>query len=200
MFMEKTEDSSYIDAKGRTRWRRNDTLAAELKQLGDFLIISGYEESHATRYARLAHTISRYPESLERLHQEERLTDVPGVGGTIAAYIAEYLETGTCAKREEWVRETPLSVLELTAIPGLGAKTVRALYREHGIDSLAALEAALNSGVLDAADGIGPKTRETMRRHIAGQPPRQATPPDGTAARRRAPAAPPPPPRRPKGA
>jgi len=54
----------YKDAKGRTRWVRNDEVGAIVKQLGDYLIIGGYPEEHAKRYAQLAHTISRWPESI----------------------------------------------------------------------------------------------------------------------------------------
>lgn len=36
---------------------RNDEVASIVKQLGDYLIIGGYPEQHAKRYAQLAHTI-----------------------------------------------------------------------------------------------------------------------------------------------
>ena len=68
--MNTKDDESYTDAKGRTRWHRNDEIAKNLQQLHDILVIGGYEESHATRYARLAYTISRHPESVEALHDE----------------------------------------------------------------------------------------------------------------------------------
>ena len=61
--MQRDNEESYIDEKGRLRWHCNDRLAEQLKQLYDFLVIGNYEESHASRYPRLAHTISRHPES-----------------------------------------------------------------------------------------------------------------------------------------
>ncbi len=161
------KDKSYVDYKGRRRWRRNDQIAEQIKQLGDFLIIGGYEESHATRYSKLAHTISRHPESIVRLYKEGRLGKIFGVGGTIAKVVSEFLETGTCTKIEEWSKQTPKTVLELTAIPGLGAKTARTLYQEHGIESLGALREALDNGELDGVKGMGKKTIETIRQHIS---------------------------------
>jgi len=161
------KDKSYVDYKGRRRWRRNDQIAEQIKQLGDFLIIGGYEESHATRYSKLAHTISRHPESIVRLYKERRLGKISGVGGTIAKIVSEFLETGTCTKIEEWSKQTPKTVLELTAIPGLGAKTARTLYQEHGIESLGALREALDNGELDGVKGMGKKTIETIRQHIS---------------------------------
>lgn len=142
----------------------NEELARELKDLGDLLVIGGYEESHATRYAKLAYQIPRLPESVEQMHREGRLRELPGVGETVAQIIAEYLTTGTCAKRQEWEREhAPTSVLELVSIPGLGAKTARRLYAERGIASLAAFAEALDTGALDDFKGLGPKLRQAVR-------------------------------------
>lgn len=163
-------DTFTLDEKGRTRWKRNEEIAEKLKQLGDFLIIGGYEESHATRYGRLAYTISRYPLSVVDLYQEGRLNAIEGIGDTIAGIVGELLETGTCRKWTQWARHTPPTVLELTAIPGLGAKTIRTLYQEHGIDSLNALHQALADHRLDRVKGLGAKTLETMRQSLAGRP------------------------------
>lgn len=156
----------YVDTKGRWRWHRNDWVAGELKKLGDFLVIGGYEESHALRYGRLAHTISRYPESVELLHREGRLHEIPGVGKTIATIIGEYLETGDCTKKKEWAKQAPLTVLDIAAIPGIGAKTVRTLYQRYGITSLEDLQRALERGQLDGIKGIGKKTVERLKRHF----------------------------------
>ncbi len=165
--MASIKDKSYVDYKGRRRWHRNDQIAEQIKQLGDFLIIGGYEESHATRYSKLAHTISRHPESIVRLHKEGSLGKITGVGGTIANIVSEFLETGTCTKMEEWAKQTPKTVLELTAIPGLGAKTARTLYQEHGIEGLGALREALDNGELDGVKGMGKKTIETIRQQVS---------------------------------
>lgn len=165
--MASIKDKSYVDYKGRRRWQQNDQVAEQLKQLGDFLIIGGYEESHAVRYSKLAHTISRYPEAIGQLYREGRLSEIPGVGGAIAKIVSEFLETGTCTKMEEWAKQTPKTVLELTAIPGLGAKTARTLYQVHGIESLGALREALDNGELDGVKGMGKKTIETIRQHIS---------------------------------
>ena len=158
---------SYTDAKGRRRWHRNDWLAEELVRLHDFLVIGGYEETHATVYKRLFYTLSRYPEPVDRLHAEGRLGEIPDVGPTIAVLIGEYLRTGTCAKKEEWAEHRPITLLEIAEVPGLGVKMARTLYSEHGIDSLDALEFALASGRLDRVKGLGAKTREKIARHIA---------------------------------
>lgn len=162
-----TEEGAYVDEKGRTRWRRNDEIAEKLTDLYDFLVIGGYEESHARRYNQLAYAISRHPELIDALHAADRLGEIPGIGGTVATIIGEYVERGTCGKFEEFAEGTPPSVLELTAIPRLGAKTARLLYGEHGIDSLAKLKEALDAGALQKIKGMGPKMLETIAAHAA---------------------------------
>nr|CAA9242509.1 hypothetical protein AVDCRST_MAG63-2506 [uncultured Armatimonadetes bacterium] len=171
----KDEDEAYADAKGRTRWPGNEDLADKLKALGDYLIIGGYDESHAARYNQLAYRISRHPEPVRELHRDKRLREIDGVGDTIADIIGELIESGTCAKWKNWAENTPETVLEMRTIPGLGVKTIRALYREHGIDCLAALREALADGRLDGVKGLGPKTREAIRAAPRSQ---GAPPPD----------------------
>ena len=167
-------DTFTLDENGRTRWKRNEEIAAKLKQLGDFLIIGGYEESHAARYAKLAYTLARYPLSVVELHNDGRLSAIEGIGDTIAGIVGELLETGTCRKWEGWARHTPVSVLELTFIPGLGAKTIRTLYQEHGIDSLDALEAALVGHRLSRVKGLGAKTLEAIHQTLDSRSPSHA--------------------------
>ena len=165
--MSTKDDASYTDQKGRTRWRCNDEIAEKLRQLHDILVIGGYEESHATRYSRLAYTISRHPESVEELHREGRLSAISGVGETIAEIIGEFIETGTCTKLEEFAEHTPKTVLELTALPGVGIKTAKVLYDELGIDSLASLGEALNDDRLEGFKLMTKKTQERIRQHIS---------------------------------
>lgn len=165
-----SEDETYIDSKGRKRWRCNDALGEKLKELYDYLVIGNYEESHATRYPKLAHAISRHDESIDVLAKEGRLSSISGVSKVIAGIITEFLETGSCKKMDEgdeYFTPPPRTVLELTKIPRLGAKTARTLYQDHGIDGLDALELALQDGRLAAVPGIGKGMIATIERLLA---------------------------------
>ena len=158
-----TEEDAYIDEKGRTRWRQNDALADKLAELHDFLVVGGYPETHAARYRQLARLISRHPERIDLIHAEGRLADISGIGASVAVIIGEYIDTGTSTKFEEFAETTPPSVLELLLVPGIGVKTARVLYGDHGLDSLANLKAALDDRRLAGIKGMGPKTQEAIR-------------------------------------
>ena len=102
---------SYTDEKGRTRWRVNDEIALRLMELHTFLIIADYPEDHASRYPRLAHSISRFPESVADLVEQDRLQEeIGGVGEIVETIITEYLQTGTCSKIQDYAGDIPQAV------------------------------------------------------------------------------------------
>lgn len=72
------------------------------------------------------------------------------------------MQTGTCSNLEEWGVATPRSALDLTEIPGIGAKTVGTFYRDYGIDSLEALTKAIENGTISGIKGIGEKVIGNM--------------------------------------
>jgi DNA polymerase (family 10) len=147
----------------------NAELAQKLKDLQSFLIIAGYEESHATRYTQIARHIEKLPDSVEQMRREGRLNEIPGVGKLIQTYIKEILEDGISSKQKEWEEFAPITVLELVRIPGLGPKTAQTMYQAHGIDSLAKLREAQEAGILESIPGVGPKLRATIKEHLAAQ-------------------------------
>lgn len=158
-----TQKDAYIDERGRTRWRQNDALADKLAELHDFLVVGGYPETHAARYRLLARFISRHPERIDQIHAEGRLAEISGIGASVAVIIGEYLDTGTSTKFEDFAETTPPSVLELLLVPGIGVKTARSLYGDHGLDSLARLQQAVEDGGLEGVKGMGPKTLEAIK-------------------------------------
>lgn len=154
------------ESGGPTRWQGNDEIATKLEELADFLVIGGYEPSHASRYRRLARTVREWPESMEALRHEGRLRNFHDVGPTNRFMIEQLVDTRTCDKWADWAKRVPESVLELVQIPGVGVKTAVVLFQGYGIDSLAALERALEANRLGDIQGIGPKTVIRIRQHI----------------------------------
>ena len=161
------EEGSYVDAKGRTRWHQNDELAQRFLELHTFLIIADYPEDHASRYPWLANYISRFPEPMSDLIAQGRLIEeIPGAGEVVAKIVEDFLNTGTSAKLEEFAGDTPRTVVEIVSIPGVGAKTIKRLYEEVGVDSLVSLRTAINEGRLKDFRGIGKKTLEKIEAYL----------------------------------
>lgn len=141
----------------------NAELAAALRDLRDFLIVAGYEESHATRYTHIARAIEKMPEPVENMRREGRLKEIPGVGPTIQVYLKELLDDGVTSKQRDWESSAPWSVLEMVRVPGLGARTVRTIFGMTGVRNLAELQQAERDGRLDDIPGLGPSHRKAIR-------------------------------------
>lgn len=142
----------------------NAELAQALRDLRDYLVVAGYEESHAARYTHIARAIEGWPEDLNVVRREARLTDIPGVGKTIAMYIKEFLSEGTCSKYRDWEGTCPRTVLDLVRIPGIGVKSAQRLFQGYGVTDLTTLRIALDQGELE---GFTAKQIKVLEAHAA---------------------------------
>jgi len=95
------------------------------------------------------------------------LAAMPGVGKGIAERIAEIIRTGTCPDLEELRAATPVDVMALTAIDGIGPKMVKALYDELGVRTVADLEQAARAGSVRGLAHFGEKTEAKILKGIA---------------------------------
>ncbi len=135
----------------------NLDVARALYEIADLLEVQGGDPFRVRAYRRAAQSIETAVAEVAELARQGRLTAIEGVGRAIAAKIEEYLTTGRMEYLEELRRAVPPGVLELTRVPGLGARTAHLLYRRLGIDSLDRLELAARQGDVRDLAGMGPK-------------------------------------------
>lgn len=136
----------------------NHDAARLFALIGDYLEIRGGDDAaKAAAYRRAGRAVLNYPEDLVDLHQAGRLRDIPGVGEALARKLVELVETGRVSYLDRIAQGVPPGVLDLLRIPGIGARTAGALFRELGISSLEELEAAARDGRLRHLAGFGPK-------------------------------------------
>src|SRR5215212_7710995 len=140
----------------------NSAIADILERHGRLLEIAGESAFRTRSFTRAAESLRLYPRRVTEVAAEGRLRDIPGVGEGISAAIMQILETGSFDAHAQLTERIPQSLIELMAIPGVGAKTVLRLYSDLGVDSLAALEAALLSGRVRAAKGLGARAEAAM--------------------------------------
>ncbi|MFN8557333.1 MAG: helix-hairpin-helix domain-containing protein [Dehalococcoidia bacterium] len=76
---------------------------------------------------------------MRELWQAGRLTDVPGVGATIAGHLDEWFRTGRAQRFDEAMAGIPEVVLELVRVPGVGPATAQKLAAA-GVEDLEDLE------------------------------------------------------------
>jgi DNA polymerase (family 10) len=97
----------------------------------------------------------------------EELTKLQGIGKSTAAKIMEIVQRGTFKELEELLENTPLGVLEMFSIKGIGAKKIAVLWRELGIDNLHELELACQSGKIAKVKGFGGSTEQKILESLA---------------------------------
>jgi DNA polymerase (family 10) len=97
---------------------------------------------------------------------KEEIENIEGIGKGISAKIIELLATGTTQELSELCANTPLGVIDMLGIKGLGPKKVRQLWLELGLESVGELLYACNENRLTALKGFGEKTQTQVKLSI----------------------------------
>ena len=101
------------------------------------------------------------------------LTDLSGVGKTIAGRLVDLAASGTCDYLEELRAKYPPTLIDLLGVTGVGIKTAMMLYEQLGVASLPDLDAAIASGAVAALPRLGKKSIENMKRGLLAYKGRQ---------------------------
>ena len=125
---------------------RNAEIAAAMEELGTLYELDGAVRYRVLAYKEAARVIRQSPVSVEELALAGRATELPGIGATLQDKIVALVETGEIPSATKLKRRFPASLVEVTRLPGVGAKTARRLYDELGVTNLTELrEAAAGS-------------------------------------------------------
>jgi DNA polymerase (family 10) len=140
----------------------NAELADRFELLADLLELDGSDAFRLAAYRRAATRMRESAAPVAQLALDGRATQIPGIGGTIAAKIVELSETGDLQALAKLRDRVPAGLVDVMRVPGLGSKTARRLYTELGISSEEELRAAAERQQLRALSGLGPKTEERV--------------------------------------
>jgi DNA polymerase (family 10) len=146
----------------------NAEIAERMREMALFLEIEGVAFKPRA-YEKAAHAVESHGQRLAELFAAGgvgALQGIPNVGKGIAERIAELLEAGQIADLEQMRSRTPLDVLALTSIEGLGPKAAKALYDALGVRSLADLEAACRNGRVRTVPHFGARSEEKILRGL----------------------------------
>jgi DNA polymerase (family 10) len=143
----------------------NDRAAALLDEYAELTTMTGGDPFRARVYARAARAVAGHPHDVSGL-PAAALQQIPGVGKSIAAKIAEIAASGSFAELEDLRGDIPAGVRQLTQIPALGPRRALQLYRELQVSSPAELRAAIEAGQLNGLRGFGPKSADRLLRGL----------------------------------
>jgi len=139
---------------------RNYEIAAALDELGTLYEIDGAVRYRVLAYKDAAKTVRESPVSVEELAREGRAIELPGIGKTLQEKIVALLDTGEIPSATKLKKKFPPTLIAVTRVPGLGAKTARRLFDELEIGSLEDLKAAAEAQKIRGLKGLGPKVEE----------------------------------------
>ena len=151
-------------ARARTRFGVCETPRSPhaLSELATLYELDGAIRYRVLAYREAARVVRQSPVSVEDLARAGRATELPGVGKTLEQKIVTLLDTGEIPSAAKLKRKFPPSLVEVTMVPGVGAKTARRLYDELGVSSLEELRAAATEQRIRQLKGLGPKAEENV--------------------------------------
>jgi DNA polymerase (family 10) len=140
----------------------NKDVASLLSEIGAILEIKGENPFKVRAYYTAARNIEALTVDIRKLIQENKLSQIPGVGQSLADKIKEFVSTGRMRYYEDIKKDIPDGLLEMLRIPSLGPKKTKVLYEELGITNIQELEYACNENKLVDLHGFGQRTQEKI--------------------------------------
>jgi DNA polymerase (family X) len=141
---------------------RNADVADAFDELADVSEILGEQGFRVLAYRRAATRIRETGASIAELALAGTAKELPGIGATIEAKIAEIAQTGEMSALEKRRAEVPDEVTQFLRLPGLGPKTAARIWRELGVTTLSGLREAAEQQRVRSLQGLGAKSEEKI--------------------------------------
>src|ERR1051325_3927145 len=119
----------------------NQAVAERLHEMGAMMDLLGMDSFRANSHVR----------------------EVQGVGQKMADKIIEFVQTGKIKDHEELKAQVPAGLLLLLKVPGLGPKTVKAMWKEVGISDIPSLKKCIEDGSILKVPRMGEKQVEKIK-------------------------------------
>jgi DNA polymerase (family 10) len=144
----------------------NREVAKILDSIADILQLKEDNPFKVKAYRQAANSIYHLDEDVHYLYEKGLLGDIPNVGKAIQAKIEELVEKGSCEYFDNLLIEVPQTVLDMLSIPGIGHKTVKAVYEKLGVRNLEELLQAAQEQRVRTLPGIGGKNEYAIIKGI----------------------------------
>ena len=135
-------------------------IVTVLEQAGVLLELDGANRFRVIAYQNASRALASLEEDLLVVVNEERITEVKGIGKGLGALITEAVLKGSWGGLPSLYERVPPGLMEIVGIPGLGPKRARTLYEELGVDSVESLKAACEMGHIAPLSGFGDKSQQ----------------------------------------
>jgi len=144
----------------------NQDVAAKLREVYVMMQLAGENQFKAIAFDRAAQTIESLKEDIQTYVDEGRLTEIKGIGKSIAQDIEAYFKTGQIPVLESLKERVPDGLIEWLNISGLGPKGIVKIHKSLGISEVHELKEACQSGAVADLPGMGKKSAEKIIKSI----------------------------------
>lgn len=116
-------------------------------------------------YAAAAFNIKKIKDPIEAM-PEDKIAALPGVGKSVVSTIKSLLQNNSFEELENLISRTPVGVMAMLKIKGLGPKKVGAIWNEMGLETVEELFDACRENRLVEFSGFGLKTQQDIIKSI----------------------------------
>ncbi|MCB8968405.1 MAG: DNA polymerase/3'-5' exonuclease PolX [Ardenticatenaceae bacterium] len=145
----------------------NREIADLFERVSQMLSIRGDVVHRVLAYQKAAEAIRDLGRDVNQVYAEGGLTEIPGIGKTLADKIEEMLTTGKLEFYERLSQEIPPTLVDLLRVEGLGPKRVKQVYETLGVTTLDELTAVAQAGKLKDLPRMGAKSEQRLLAAIA---------------------------------
>jgi len=142
-------------------------VATILEEIATLLELQGENPFRCLAYTKAARAIEQLEENLADVVSEGRLDAIPGIGAALRDKVTALVRDGHLPFYDDLKAKTPLGLLQMLRLAGMGPKKVKALFDLLKIDDLAKLKAACEADRVFGLKGFGKKTQEKILAGLA---------------------------------
>ena len=143
----------------------NSAIADNFSLLAKLMDIHGENSFKTKTYSIAAFNIDKLPLQLKDTPREN-LFSIQGIGKSVGEKVIEMLDQGRLGVLDEYIARTPVGIIEMLNLKGLGPKKIHTIWKEMGIESVGELLYACNENRLTLFKGFGEKTQMNVQESI----------------------------------
>ncbi len=143
----------------------NGSITGAFSEMGKLLELTGADSFRVRAYQRAGRAFESLTSDAGDMDKSDLLA-LDGVGHKMVEKVEEIVANGTFEELEELRKKVPDGLVGVLRIPGLGPKSVRAIWQTLGVESLDDLKKSIEDGSITTVPRMGAKTIENIARAI----------------------------------
>ncbi|HCD52079.1 MAG TPA: DNA polymerase/3'-5' exonuclease PolX [Balneolaceae bacterium] len=144
----------------------NQDVAEKLNLVFQLMQLAGENRFKVIAFDKASQTVKGMSDDINSYIENKNLTDIKGIGKSIAEDIYAYAETGEMPVLEAFKEKVPVGLLKWLEISGLGPKNILKIHKEFGITEISELKELIENGELAKLSGLGGKSAEKIKKSI----------------------------------